>query len=65
MGAPAEPRLKDPPEWKLIGNPGAKCVDSAIKGNGAAIFAMDNHLPNQMVVMIARPTQKGGLVARR
>ena len=62
MDAPAEPKLKDPSAWKLIGNPNVKRVDSAIKGNGQAVYAMDIHLPNQMVVMIARPPQRGGVV---
>ena len=63
MDAPAEPELKDPSAWKLIGNPNVKRVDSAIKGNGEAVYAMDIHLPNQMVVVIARPPQRGGVVA--
>lgn len=57
--APAEPRLKDPSEFRLIGNPDVRRLDSAIKGNGTAMFAMDVHLDNQMVAMIARPEQRG------
>ena len=59
MEAPAEPRLKDPSEFRLIGNPDVRRLDSAIKGNGQAQYAMDVHLPNQMVAMIARPEQRG------
>ena len=61
--APAEPTLKTPDQWRLIGNPQVRRLDSKIKGNGQAMFAMDLHLPNQMVVMLARPPQMGGLVA--
>ena len=61
LAAPAEPRLKSPEEWKLIGNPEVHRVDSAIKGNGKAMYAMDLHLPNQMIAMIARPEQRGAL----
>lgn len=61
MQAPAEPRLKAPAEWRLIGNEATHRVDSAIKGNGRAKFAMDVHLDNQMVAVIARPAQKGAL----
>ena len=60
---PKKPALKDPTRWKLIGNPDIKRKDSPIKTNGQAIFAMDIHLPNQMVVMIARPPQRGATVA--
>lgn len=62
--APSEnPRLRDPSEWKIIGNPATRRLDSPIKVNGAARFAMDVHLPGQMVVMIKRTPQRGGVVA--
>ncbi len=61
LEAPAEPRLKDPSEFRLIGNETVRRKDSAIKGNGQAMFAMDVHLPNQMVAMIKRPESKGGI----
>ncbi|WP_300062625.1 molybdopterin cofactor-binding domain-containing protein [uncultured Roseobacter sp.] len=59
--APEAPALKDPAAFKLIGNPDIRRLDSAIKGDGSAMFAMDLHLPNQMVAMIKRPEQRGGL----
>ena len=61
MEAPAEPRLKDPSEFRLIGNEAVRRKDSAIKGNGQAMYAMDVHLPGQMVAMIKRPESKGGI----
>lgn len=61
LEAPAEPRLKDPSEFRLIGNESVRRKDSAIKGNGQAMYAMDVHLPNQMVAMIKRPESKGGI----
>lgn len=63
MTPPESPRLRDPSEWKIIGNEKTRRKDSAIKVNGQAQFAMDVHLPNQMVAMIARPPQMGGTVA--
>ncbi|WP_299369358.1 molybdopterin cofactor-binding domain-containing protein [uncultured Tateyamaria sp.] len=63
LDAPAEPKLKDVSELRLIGNPDVRRVDSAIKGNGTAMFAMDVNLPNQMVAMIARPEQQRATVA--
>ncbi|MEL6960798.1 MAG: molybdopterin cofactor-binding domain-containing protein, partial [Pseudomonadota bacterium] len=59
---PADPRLKTPAEFTLIGNPSTRRKDSAIKTNGQAVFGMDLHLPNQMIVMIARPEQRGATV---
>ncbi|WP_170375907.1 xanthine dehydrogenase family protein molybdopterin-binding subunit [Ruegeria atlantica] len=61
LDAPTEPRLKDPSEFRLIGNESVRRKDSAIKGNGQAMYAMDVHLPNQMVAMIKRPESKGGI----
>lgn len=61
LDAPAEPRLKDPSEFRLIGNESVRRKDSAIKGNGQAMYAMDVHLPNQMIAMIKRPESKGGI----
>lgn len=63
LAAPEQPVLKTPDQWRLIGNPDVRRLDSRIKGNGQAMFAMDVFLPNQMVVMLARPPQTGGLVA--
>ncbi|WP_420586689.1 molybdopterin cofactor-binding domain-containing protein [Ruegeria sp.] len=61
LEAPAEPRLKDPSEFRLIGNEAVRRKDSAIKGNGTAIYGMDLHLPNHMVAMIKRPESRGGV----
>ncbi|UWQ89556.1 xanthine dehydrogenase family protein molybdopterin-binding subunit [Rhodobacteraceae bacterium M382] len=61
MEAPTEPRLKDPSEFRLIGNASVKRKDSPPKTNGTAKYAMDLHLPNQMVVVIARSPRMGGL----
>ncbi|CUH44134.1 xanthine dehydrogenase family protein molybdopterin-binding subunit [Ruegeria atlantica] len=63
LEAPIEPRLKDPSEFRLIGNETVRRKDSAIKGNGQAMYAMDVHLPNQMVAMIKRPESKGGIAS--
>ena len=62
LDAPSEPRLKSPEEWRLIGNPQVRRLDSKIKGNGQAVFGMDLHLDKQMVVMLARSPRMGGLV---
>jgi isoquinoline 1-oxidoreductase beta subunit len=61
MEAPAEPRLKDPSDFRLIGNAAVRRKDSPPKTNGTALYAMDLHLPGQMVVVIARSPRMGGL----
>ncbi|QBF33672.1 xanthine dehydrogenase family protein molybdopterin-binding subunit [Thalassococcus sp. S3] len=63
LESPAEPTLKDPSEFRLIGNPDVRRLDSEIKGNGAAQFAIDVFLPNQMIAMIKRPEQRGAVVS--
>ena len=55
--------LKDPSEFRLIGNPNVRRKDTGPKITGAAKFAMDVQLPGQMVVVIARPPRLGGTVA--
>ena len=63
LDAPAEPNLKDPSEFTLIGNPDIRRKDTPPKVNGTAIYAMDLHLDNQMVVVIARAPRMGATVA--
>lgn len=59
MPVPAEPRLKEPSEWRLIGNPAVRRKDTPNKINGAGKFAMDMQLPGQLVVVIKRPPRFG------
>ncbi|MBV7397228.1 xanthine dehydrogenase family protein molybdopterin-binding subunit [Mameliella sediminis] len=61
MEVPAEPRLKDPSEFTLIGNPAVKRMDNGAKTTGKAMFAMDMQLDNQMVAVIQRTPRMGGL----
>lgn len=63
LTAPEEPRLKDPSEFKLIGNASVKRKDTHLKVDGSGTFAMDLHLDNQMVVVIARSPRMGGTVS--
>lgn len=60
---PAEPKLKEPAAFRLIGSDKIKRKDSAVKVDGRAKYAMDMHLDNQMVVVLARTPRRGGLVA--
>lgn len=60
---PAEPRLKDPSEWTVIGVDQKARLDSPAKIDGSARFSMDVQLDNQMVVAIRRSPRLGGVVA--
>ncbi len=57
---PAVPHLKDPSEFRVIGNPKTSRRDSGPKTNGTAIYAMDVHLENQVVAVILRSPRFGG-----
>ncbi|MEM8691461.1 MAG: xanthine dehydrogenase family protein molybdopterin-binding subunit [Pseudomonadota bacterium] len=63
LAVPEDPRLKDQSEFRLIGNPDIRRLDSKIKTDGSAQFAMDVLLPGQMIVMIKRPEQRGALAS--
>ena len=57
---PAEPRLKDPADFTVIGNPDTARRDNGPKTDGTAIYAMDMHLENQVVAVILRSPRFGG-----
>lgn len=64
LPVPADPKLKDPSQFKLIGKEGAvKRLDSAEKSNGTAVFTMDIHEPDMLTVVIARAPLFGATVA--
>lgn len=61
---PADPKLKEPSQFKLIGKEGAvKRLDSAAKSNGSAVYTMDLHAPDMLTVLIAHPPKFGATVA--
>ena len=60
LEAPAEPQLKDPSTFTLIGNPNTSRRDSVPKTNGTAKFAMDVQLDGQLVAVIKRSPRFGG-----
>ncbi|PZA12398.1 aldehyde oxidase [Rhodopseudomonas palustris] len=64
MPVPADPKLKDPSEFKLIGKDGAvKRLDSVEKSNGSAVFTLDINEPETLTVLVARSPRFGGKVA--
>jgi isoquinoline 1-oxidoreductase subunit beta len=64
MPVPAEPKLKDPSAFKLIGKEGVvKRLDSAEKANGTAFYTLDINEPDMLTVLVARSPKFGGKVA--
>jgi isoquinoline 1-oxidoreductase beta subunit len=64
LQAPAEVKLKDPAQFKLIGKEGtAPRLDSLGKSTGKAQFTIDIHTPDMLTVVVARPPRFGGKVA--
>lgn len=59
---PAEPRLKPPAEFRLIGKAGVKRTDSRTKTDGSAQFGADIRLPGLLTALVARPAVWGARV---
>jgi len=56
---PANPKLKDPKDFKLLGH-GLRRLDTPAKVNGSAKFGLDVRLPGMLVAVMARPPVPGG-----
>ena len=63
LDVPAEPKLKDPSEFRVIGNPHNRRRDTPSKIDGTAKYAMDVQLDGQLVVVLKRTPRLGGKVA--
>lgn len=65
LPVPADPPLKDPANFRLIGRADqpVKRLDSAAKSNGTAQFGIDIHEPGLLVVMVAHPPRFGATLA--
>ncbi|MGH8255392.1 MAG: molybdopterin cofactor-binding domain-containing protein [Steroidobacteraceae bacterium] len=59
---PAQVRLKDPTQFKLIGNPRLRRKDTHAKTNGSALFTQDLKLPGMLVALAAHPQRFGATV---
>lgn len=59
---PAEVKLKEPKDWKLIGTRLPR-LDSAAKTDGSAVFAMDVRRPGMVTACVRRPERFGATVA--
>ncbi|WP_457105165.1 molybdopterin cofactor-binding domain-containing protein [Methylobacterium sp. P5_C11] len=63
LPVPSEPRLKDPSEWRLIGQRIPR-LDSVAKTNGTAVYSLDIRRPNQVTAVVARAPRFGATVTR-
>ncbi|MEG9529394.1 MAG: xanthine dehydrogenase family protein molybdopterin-binding subunit, partial [Hyphomicrobiales bacterium] len=61
LPVPSEPRLKDPSEWRLIGQTIPR-LDSVAKTNGTAVYSLDIRRPNQVTAVVARAPRFGATV---
>lgn len=61
ISPPANPKLKDPKDFKYIGK-GAKRLDSPAKVNGTATFGIDVKVPGMLYATILRSPVIGGKV---
>ncbi|HYG70442.1 MAG TPA: molybdopterin cofactor-binding domain-containing protein, partial [Anaeromyxobacteraceae bacterium] len=61
LPVPADPRLKDPPAFRLIGKRVAR-LDTPDKVRGRAIFGIDVRVPGMLHAAVARPPVFGGKV---
>jgi isoquinoline 1-oxidoreductase beta subunit len=52
--APANPVLKDPADFRIIGK-AKRRLDGAAKSSGATVFGSDFHIPGMLTALIARP----------
>jgi isoquinoline 1-oxidoreductase beta subunit len=62
QAVPEQVRLKDPSEFRLIGNPSVRRKDSAEKIDGGARFTQDVKLPGMLTALVAHPPRFGGRV---
>ncbi|WP_157018023.1 xanthine dehydrogenase family protein molybdopterin-binding subunit [Mesorhizobium xinjiangense] len=63
MPPPADPVLKEPAEWSVIGNEDVRRYDSAPKTNGTHDFTIDVQLPDMLTAVMIHPPKFGARAA--
>ncbi len=63
LPVPTAVKLKDPANFKIIGNEKLPRLDSRAKSTGKQQFAIDVMLPGMMTAVVMRPPRFGGKVA--
>ncbi|HEX5787192.1 MAG TPA: xanthine dehydrogenase family protein molybdopterin-binding subunit [Woeseiaceae bacterium] len=59
---PEDLKLKDPADWRYIGNAGLRRPDTAAKTTGAQDYTIDVRLPGLKTAVLARPPKFGATV---
>ncbi|WP_203071165.1 xanthine dehydrogenase family protein molybdopterin-binding subunit [Falsiroseomonas ponticola] len=59
LAPPADPPLKDPAQFRLIGR-SMRSLDAAMKVNGSATYGMDLRLPGMLCAAVKRSPAHGG-----
>lgn len=62
MTPPAEPTLKDPKSFTLIGTQAVRRKDSKAKSDGTAVYTQDVHMPDMLTAMVAHAPLFGAKV---
>lgn len=62
MPVPTDVKLKEPGDWKLIGNAKLKRFDSARKANGTEQYTIDVKLPGMLTAVMIHPPLFGAKV---
>jgi len=62
VAPPAQPKLKDPKTFTLIGQDRVRRKDSQAKSDGTARYTQDVRLPDMLVAMVAHPPKFGAKV---
>jgi isoquinoline 1-oxidoreductase beta subunit len=62
MPVPQNVQLKNPREFRIIGQPTTR-LDAAAKSSGRQVFGIDVRLPGQLIAVIARPPVFGARLA--
>ncbi len=62
LSPPAEPVLKQPGAWRLIGNPELRRLDSPAKTTGTQSYTIDVQLPGMLTAVVTHPPAFGGKV---
>ncbi|KKX26204.1 xanthine dehydrogenase family protein molybdopterin-binding subunit [Rhizobium sp. LC145] len=62
LPVPTDVTLKQPGDWKLIGNAGLKRFDSARKANGTEQYTIDVKLPGMLTAVMIHPPLFGARV---
>ncbi len=59
---PAEVKLKDPSQFRLIGNPALRRKDGPPKTDGTAVFTQDVRLPGMLTALVLHPPRFGARI---